>query len=85
MRLDPAQVYVDDGASGSTLHLRPALVALLAAANSQPRPFDVVIAESSSRLARNTIILATLIDNLTAAGIGMIVVSEHSHSDDANS
>lgn len=84
VELDPAHVYMDDGASGSTLNLRPALTALLAAANSRPQPFNVVIIESSFRLARNTITLASLIDKLAVAGVAVIFVSDQLDSRNVN-
>jgi len=84
LEVDPAHVYVDDGASGSTLDQRPALTAMLVAANSQPRPFDVVLVDTSSRLARSTSVLLTIVEQLMAAGVALIVVDQYLDSRNAS-
>jgi DNA invertase Pin-like site-specific DNA recombinase len=47
-----AQVYTDAAISGSSLE-RPGIQALRAAAQLQPRPFDVLLVDDSSRVSRD--------------------------------
>ena len=47
-------VRFDQALTGATVHGRDALQSLLDAAKQQPRPFDVVLVDDTSRLARNT-------------------------------
>jgi DNA invertase Pin-like site-specific DNA recombinase len=83
LEVDPARVYIDHGVLKDTLNVRPALLALLDAANSRPRPFGVVIIESSSRLARDTAIVTVLTEKLVAAGVEVIDVSDNLGSREA--
>ena len=47
-------VRSDQALTGATVHGRDALQSLLDAAKQQPRPFDVLLVDDTSRLARNT-------------------------------
>ena len=47
-------VRFDKAQTGATVHGRDALHSLLEAAKQQPRPFDVLLVDDTSRLARNT-------------------------------
>src|SRR5688500_1387414 len=47
------QVYRDIGISAASIEGRHGLLALLAAAESARRPFDVVLVDDSSRIARD--------------------------------
>ena len=46
-------IYTDEAASGSSMDGRPGIHALLAAAETTPRPFDVLLVDDSSRVARD--------------------------------
>ena len=49
----PEHVYTDAAISGASIDGRPGIQALLRAAGVQPRPFDVVLVDDSSRIARD--------------------------------
>jgi DNA invertase Pin-like site-specific DNA recombinase len=68
-----ATEYVDEGVSGSK-DRRPALDALLIAAKR--RRFDVLVVWRLDRLGRNLKHLITLIDELSALGIGFTSLGE---------
>jgi site-specific DNA recombinase len=74
------QVYVDEALSGVGAD-RPGLVRLLNAALSPARPFDVILLDDSSRLARNTKDALTFFERLNFAGIRLIAVSQGIDSD----
>jgi len=46
-------VYRDAGISGASVEGRTGLLALLTASEQKPRPFDVLLVDDSSRLARD--------------------------------
>lgn len=73
-------IYRDEEISGATLE-RPGLKALLAAAESQPRPFDVVLIDDTSRLSRDQVDDLQLIRRLKFAGIKLVAVSQGIDSD----
>ena len=52
-RLLDEHIYTDAGISGASLQGRPGIQALLAAAATSPPPFDVVLVDDSSRVARD--------------------------------
>lgn len=61
-------VFADDGVSGA-VYDRPGLIALLAAAEIVPRPFDVVVVSALDRIGRGeTIETLTVLDKLERAG-----------------
>jgi DNA invertase Pin-like site-specific DNA recombinase len=62
-------VYTDLGRSGNTLSGRSALDALLAAARTNPRPFDHLLVEEGSRLARNLSIVVKILPELSGLGV----------------
>jgi DNA invertase Pin-like site-specific DNA recombinase len=66
-------IYADLGRSGNTG--RPALDALLAAARANPRPFDHLLVEEGSRLARNLSILVKILAELNGLGIKVHLAS----------
>jgi len=47
-------VVFDKALTGATIHGRDSLTSLLEAAKREPRPFDVLLVDDTSRLARNT-------------------------------
>ena len=73
-------VYVDEAVSGVGAD-RPGLGRLLNAALSAARPFDVILLDDSSRLARNTKDALTFFERLNFAGIRLIAVSQGIDSD----
>jgi DNA invertase Pin-like site-specific DNA recombinase len=64
-------VYADEALSGVGAD-RPGLGRLLAAALSPARPFDIILLDDSSRLARNTKDALTFFERLNFAGIRLI-------------
>jgi DNA invertase Pin-like site-specific DNA recombinase len=68
-------VYIDEALSGVGAD-RPGLGRLLDAALSPSRPFDVILLEDSSRLARNTKDALSIFERLNFAGIRLIAVSQ---------
>jgi site-specific DNA recombinase len=73
-------VYVDEALSGVGAD-RPGLGRLLDAALSSGRPFDIILLDDSSRLARNTKDALTFFERLSFAGIRLIAVSQGIDSD----
>ena len=73
-------VYTDEALSGAGAD-RPGLGRLLAAALSAARPFDIILLDDSSRLARNTNDALTFFERLNFAGIRLIAVSQGIDSD----
>jgi len=73
-------VYVDEALSGVGAD-RPGLGRLLNAALSSARPFDVILLDDSSRLARNTKDALGIFERLNFAGIRLIAVSQGIDSD----
>jgi len=58
-------VYVDDGISGAVFgEGRPALLKLIAAVKTHPRPFDAVVAYDESRLGRDVIEVGYLVKSI---------------------
>ncbi len=73
-------VYVDEALSGVGAD-RPGLGRLMDAALSPSRPFDVILLDDSSRLARNTKDALSIFERLNFAGIRLIAVSQGIDSD----
>jgi site-specific DNA recombinase len=73
-------IYVDEALSGVGAD-RPGLGRLLDAALSPMRPFDIILLDDSSRLARNTKDALTFFERLNFAGIRLIAVSQGIDSD----
>ena len=74
-------VYIDQAISGVGYD-RPGLRALMAAAISESRPFDVILVDDSSRLSRDTKDALTIFERLNFAGIRLIAVSQGIDSQD---
>lgn len=53
MVLPEENIYTDDGISGRKAAKRPGFMALISAAKSKPKPFDVILVWKFSRFARN--------------------------------
>ena len=77
--LDP-HIYTDEAISGASAD-RAALKRLLAAAHEQPRPFDCVLFDDTSRLARKLSDSLALSDQLRFAGVRLVFVSQGIDSD----
>lgn len=75
------QVYTDEEISGATLD-RPGLRLLLEAAESKPRPFDVVLIEDASRLSRKQADVLNLCERLSFAGVKIHFISQGIDSGD---
>ena len=73
--------YTDSAITGATVH-RPGLTRLLAAAESKPRQFDVVLFEDSSRLSRKQADILNLCERFNFAGVKVCFVSQGIDSTD---
>ena len=73
-------IYTDEALSGVGAD-RPGLGRLLNAALSPARPFDIILLDDSSRLARNTKDALSIFERLNFAGIRLIAVSQGIDSD----
>jgi site-specific DNA recombinase len=69
-------VRYDQAISGAALAGRDALYALLAAAQRKPRPFDRILIDDTSRLARNVAEALTMVATLKFHGVGVYFVSQ---------
>ena len=74
-------VYTDEGVSGISIEGRPGIQALLAAAQTTPRPFDVLLVDDSSRVARDLRDALLVMRLLKFAGIRTIYISQQIDSD----
>jgi site-specific DNA recombinase len=75
--LDPAFIFTDYGISGASIVGRPGLQALLAAAERRPVPFDVVLVDDSSRVARDLADAIRILQRLTFAGVRVVYISQN--------
>jgi site-specific DNA recombinase len=77
-----AHIYVDDGLSGALDETeRPGLQALLTAAKSKPRSFDVLVVAADDRLAREQWLAAPILSRLHAAGLRLVYYQEQREAD----
>ena len=74
-------VFTDEEISGATLD-RPGLRLLLEAAESRPRPFDVLLLEDASRLSRKQSDILNLCERLMFAGVNIHFISQGIDSGD---
>ena len=74
-------IYTDQGVSGISIEGRPGIQALLAAAQITPRPFDVLLVDDSSRVARDLRDALHVMRVLKFAGIRTIYISQQIDSD----
>jgi DNA invertase Pin-like site-specific DNA recombinase len=75
--IDESQMYTDAGISGSSTEGRPGLQALLAAAARRPLPFDVLLVDDSSRIARDISDAIRVMQTLKFYGVRVIYISQH--------
>lgn len=80
-RLLKDHVYSDEEITGATLQ-RPGLKRLVAEAESPARPFDVILAEDTSRLSRKQADVLNLCERLNFAGVRLCFVSQGIDSTD---
>jgi len=64
-------VLYDQAMSGAALAGRDALNALIADAKRKPRPFDRILIDDTSRLARNVAEALTMVATLKFHGVGV--------------
>ncbi|HYT73768.1 MAG TPA: recombinase family protein [Vicinamibacterales bacterium] len=76
------QIYTDPAASGSSIDGRPGLQALLAAVTRRPLPFDVLLVDDSSRIARDISDAIRVMQTLKFFGVRVIYISQHIDSAD---
>lgn len=69
------ECYTDAGISGAR-DRRPGLDRLLADARKTPRKFDVLLINDFSRIARNTVHLIRVLDELSSLGITVVSLRE---------
>jgi len=69
-------VLADASISGAAVAPRKELQALIAAAASKPRPFDRILVDDTSRLARNVADALKMVERLTYYGVGVTFVSQ---------
>jgi site-specific DNA recombinase len=74
-----------DAATTGTISDRAGLQKLLAAAESKPRPFDVILVDDSSRLSRKLSDALQFSDRLKFAGVRLVFVSQGFDSDSEQS
>src|SRR5687767_2662957 len=75
--VDEARLYSDAGISGASIDGRPGLQALLAAAAQRPLPFDVVLVDDSSRIARDIADAIRIMQTLKFFGVRVVYISQH--------
>src|SRR5215469_9119959 len=68
-------VFTDDALSGAGAD-RPGFLKLLEAAESIPRPFEIVLLDDTSRLSRNLGDAVRVFERLNFAGIRIVAVSQ---------
>lgn len=69
-------VYTDAGISGASLEGRPGVQALLVAARQRPLPFDALLVDDSSRVARDLADALRVMQELRFAGVRVIYISQ---------
>jgi DNA invertase Pin-like site-specific DNA recombinase len=80
-RILPDHIYTDEALSGAGLNGRTGVLRLLAAAAEQPRPFDVVLVDDSSRIARDIPDAIRILQQLKYLGVRVIYISQGIDSD----
>jgi site-specific DNA recombinase len=70
-------VYIDAGKSGTSPAGRDGLNSLIIAAKKQPSPFQMVLVEETSRLARNPRDVLDIVDALALHGVHVLFINEN--------
>ena len=74
-------VYTDAAVSGASIQGRAGVQRLLSAATQMPRPFDVVLVDDSSRIARDIADAIRVMQQFKFLGIRLIYISQGIDSD----
>jgi len=74
--IETGHIYTDAASTGATIDGRAGLQALLAAAAEQPRPFDVLLVDDSSRIARDIADAIRVMQQLKFLGVRVIYISQ---------
>ena len=69
-------VYSDAGISGASLDGRPGIQALLTASRQRPLPFDVLLVDDSSRVARDLADALRVMQELRFVGVRVVYISQ---------
>jgi site-specific DNA recombinase len=75
-------VYTDAGKSGTSHARRDGLNSLIIAAEKQPSPFQMVLVEDTSRLARNLSNVLDILDKLAFHGVHVYFINQNLDSRD---
>src|SRR5579859_7801957 len=75
--IDDSQIFTDAGISGASIDGRPGLQALLVAAARRPLPFDVVLVDDSSRVARDIADAVRVLQTLSFQGVRVLYISQN--------
>lgn len=75
--VDDGRIYPDAGITGASIDGRPGLQALLAAAAVRPLPFEVLLVDDSSRVARDIADAIRVLQTLKFFGVRVIYISQH--------
>lgn len=79
--VEEGRVYSDAGISGSSIDGRPGLQALLATAAQRPLPFEVLLVDDSSRIARDIADAIRIMQTLKFFGVRVVYVAQQIDSD----
>jgi DNA invertase Pin-like site-specific DNA recombinase len=71
-----AEIYADAAVSGASIEGRTGLQSLLTAGASSPRPFDILLVDDSSRVARDLADALRVLQRLKFAGVRVIYISQ---------
>src|ERR1044072_4990171 len=71
-----AYIRIDEELSGAALVGRAALESLIADSKRRPRPFDRILIDDTSRLARNVADALKMVETLMFYGVGVTFVSQ---------
>jgi DNA invertase Pin-like site-specific DNA recombinase len=77
-------VFHDGGSSGTSLQIRHGLNALVEAAKLRPKPYDTLLVDDTSRLARDLGIAIKVIDDLNQHDVNFYFAAEKLDSRDAS-
>src|SRR5574341_1736769 len=78
-------IYTDESVSGVSVEGRAGLRHLVDAAQRKPRPFDLVLVDDTSRLARDVVDAVRLLRELRFHGVDLYFVNQGLHSARDNS
>jgi len=78
-------VRSDEGISGASLEDRKGLLELIAAAKQRPRPFDRLLVDDTSRLARNLEDAIRVVKTLEFCGVHVVSVTQGTDTQDRSS